>query len=120
MKIALFVVILSFVVFPLVAEPFFVVTYNANTSLKLLSTPIDTKGYNAGDLVTVLSNPGEVLIGNEHGFPGLKFVGWNLCLCGKKTNYMPGDTFIMPDHNVTLYANWFSLAKPGVLYGTNK
>jgi len=98
----------------------YIVTYNANTALKLLSVPLDTKSYKAGDSVTVLSNPSEVIIGNEHGFPGLKFIGWNLCPCGKKTNYMPGDTFIMPDHNVELYANWETLAKPGVLYGAEK
>jgi hypothetical protein len=115
------ILLISFVVLPhLVAQSgvhTYTVIYVANTDSNIGHIPQDFNEYNAGDKVTVMEGPDVILIGNEHGFPGLKFSGWNLCPCGKKENYMPGDTFIMPARNVVLYANWVSLAKPGTLYG---
>lgn len=98
----------------------YTVTYVANTNSNIGNIPTDVKDYNLGDKVTILNEPDVILIENEHGFPGLKFNGWNLSPNGNKENYWPGDTFIMPAHNVFLYANWISLAKPGVLYGTEQ
>ena len=37
------------------------------------------------------------------------FAGWDY----KSTLYNPGDTFIMPDQNVTFYARWIEAPKPG-------
>lgn len=112
--------LLSFITLPqlLAQSSTYTVTYVANTNSNIGGIPTDIKDYRQGDKVAVLNEPDVVLIGNEHGFPGLKFGGWNLSPNGNKENYWPNDTFIMPAHNVFLYANWVSLAQPGVLYET--
>ncbi|MGN7359772.1 S-layer homology domain-containing protein [Paenibacillus sp. SAF-054] len=74
------------------------VTYDSNGSLGRV--PADPEVYEEGARVTVLGNPGEM------SFEGHSFGGWNTQADGKGTNYNEGDTFIMGNGNVTLYANW--------------
>lgn len=37
---------------------------------------------------------------------GYSFAGWNTQMDGAGENYYPGDEFVMPSHNVSLYAQW--------------
>lgn len=81
------------------ANPTYTVTYdgNGNTSG---SAPADTTGYQAGALVTIQGNTGNL---KKTGF---KFAGWSAYADGSGTTYIPGQTFTMGSANVTLYAAW--------------
>lgn len=74
------------------------VTYDSNGSSGRV--PADPGAYEEGSQVTVPGNPGEMSL------EGHSFGGWNTQADGKGTNYNEGDTFIMGNGNVTLYANW--------------
>ncbi len=47
------------------------------------------------------------------------FVYWSTDEYGKGTKYYPGDTFVMPDHDVTLYAQWAPVRKTTLTYNYN-
>lgn len=65
------------------------------------NVPVDTNRYAQGEMVTVLKNYGGLCK------PGCCFAGWGLTPYGC-AQYLPGDMFAMPGHDVTLYAIWKS------------
>lgn len=68
------------------------------------SVPTDSNTYLPGATVTVLGNTGGL------AKTAYNFTGWNTSVDGTGaptgTPYTPGQTFIMPSANVTLYAIW--------------
>ena len=64
------------------------------------SVPVDGKGYEEGDTVTVLGNTGSLR------WSGHAFDGWNTAADGSGTDYAAGDTFSIGAADVTLYAQW--------------
>ena len=65
------------------------------------SAPIDPASpHEAGSTVIVLGNTGG-LIKDGHVFSG-----WNTTAIGNGTPYAPGDTYVMPETNVSLFAQW--------------
>lgn len=50
--------------------------------------------------MTVLGNTGNLVRA------GYRFIGWTLTPDGSGTVYQGGDTFLMPENNVVLYALW--------------
>jgi uncharacterized repeat protein (TIGR02543 family) len=79
----------------------YTVTYNANGGTG--TVPVDNNSpYVVGATVTVLGNVGlPVLTKLNHTFGG-----WNTMANGSGTSYQLGNSFSMPDNNVTLYAIW--------------
>ncbi|MEL7649807.1 MAG: InlB B-repeat-containing protein, partial [Sedimentibacter sp.] len=72
------------------------VLYNDNTGFDI---PELAEGpYHEGEEVTVVENT----FVNE----GYSFSGWNSSPDGEGDGYEPGDILIMPDHDVTLFAQW--------------
>jgi uncharacterized repeat protein (TIGR02543 family) len=101
----------------------YTVTYDPNAITYNGTVPVDPNRYRAGSTVTIPAPPplgrypqNDLEIPPQHGIPGCVFDGWNTKADGSGTNYYPGATFLMPRHKVTLYVNWKSLARPGVLY----
>lgn len=47
------------------------------------------------------------------------FVYWSTEANGSGTKYYPGDTFVMPDHDVTLYAQWAPVRETTLTYDYN-
>lgn len=72
-------------------------TYDKNLSAATGSTT-GTSNVNAGTSVTIASS----------GFtaPRYHFTGWNTKPDGTGTKYTPGSTLVMPESNITLYAQW--------------
>jgi len=78
----------------------YTVTYNGNGNSEG-SVPVDPKKYQAGQVITVLSNSGKLAKG------GFTFAGWNTQANGAGTSYTTaGATFPIATANVTLYAVW--------------
>ncbi len=64
------------------------------------TVPVDNNKYKKGDTVTVLGNPGDLT-------KSLYVLGsWNTSQDGTGESYEEGDTFIIGDSDVTLYAKW--------------
>ncbi|MCF0136244.1 MAG: leucine-rich repeat protein, partial [Lachnospiraceae bacterium] len=84
-----------------VVDCFHGVTYSANSgSLDLLgSAPSDAAPYVEGYGLKVAGS-------GSMEITGYTFGGWNTQADGKGTTYQSGDTLIMPDEDVTLYAVW--------------
>lgn len=78
------------------AIPVFSVTYHDNMSG---DTPIDTNTYRHGQVVTIKDN-------NDTLQTGYLFAGWNRGGESEGKVYTPGDTVIMGDEDVDLYALW--------------
>jgi uncharacterized repeat protein (TIGR02543 family) len=77
----------------------YTLTYNGNGGTG--SEPALTTEYPSGTPVTILGNSGSL------SKPGVGvFAGWNTAADGSGTNYVGGDTFIMPSSNTTLYASY--------------
>lgn len=71
------------------------IQYQANSGA---SAPVDSNTYNPGNIVTVAS-----------GVPvrsGYNFLGWTLDQAGMGDIYKAGDTFVMGDTGVNLWAKW--------------
>lgn len=80
--------------------PEYTVTYDGNGATGG-SIPMDSGNpYYAGSLVTVLGNTGNLVRA------GYRFIGWTFTPDGSGTVYQEGDTFLMPENNVVLYALW--------------
>jgi uncharacterized repeat protein (TIGR02543 family) len=101
----------------------YTVTYEPNALTYNGTVPVDSNSYQAGFTVTIPAPPplgkypaNDLVIPSQHGIPGCIFDGWNTKSDGSGTTYYPSETFVMPRHNVTLYVNWKSLARPGVIY----
>lgn len=69
--------------------------------------PYPATSHLAGETITIPSNEPVDLTNN-----GYKFGGWT----DGTTTYLPGDTFIMPEHDVTLTAIWVA---PSLTYDLN-
>lgn len=85
----------------------YVVIYNANGGS---GTMIDINNpYDDGETVTVIAN--------AFTRSGYRFVEWNTKADGSGTRYSGDEklTFIMPDHDVTLYAQWSRRSDPPVI-----
>ncbi len=82
-----------------VFESKLLVTYDGNTN-KTGTVPIDHNTYYASSIVTVLGNLGN-LQKNCHIFDG-----WNTSTDGSGTPYNSGDTFILGNSDMILYAQW--------------
>jgi len=101
----------------------YIITYDANAITYAGTVPVDPNTHQAGSTVTIPAPPPlgrypqiDLAIPPQHGMPGCVFDGWNTKADGSGTTYYPGATFVMPKHNVVLYVNWRSLARPGVIY----
>ena len=68
--------------------------------------------YDEGE--TVIVEPGLISIDGDYNF-----VHWNTKPDGSGTAYNPGDTFIMPDEEVNLYAIWRKNGPNRVIYDKN-
>ena len=66
------------------------------------TVPVDTNKYAAGMLVTVVHSGTLVR-------EGCYFYDWTTSISPPSVNYKPEETFVMPAHNITLYAQWCSL-----------
>ncbi|MDR2711754.1 MAG: InlB B-repeat-containing protein, partial [Clostridiales bacterium] len=75
------------------------VIYDTNTTDPTVSTPPGTKSYREDDEVTV-----EGVLTREGIY---EFRGWNTEADGSGITYRAGDTFTMPNEDVTLYAMWY-------------
>lgn len=73
------------------------VLYNANGGTGTQSD--DNSPYFADETVTVLGQGGVTRDGYD-------FLGWNTSADGTGTAYVAGNTFIMPEADVTLFAQW--------------
>jgi uncharacterized repeat protein (TIGR02543 family) len=83
----------------LVTTPTYTVSYDGNGHTSG-TVPVDGNQYELGDQVTVLSNSGQL---QKIGYT---FLNWNTLANGSGTALAPGATFLMPDGNVLLYAQW--------------
>lgn len=88
------------------------VTYNGNGNTGG-AMPVDKTAYKPGASVSVLGNTGSLVRS------GYTFVGWNTQTDGRGTGYTQGQTFIMGNADVTLYAQWSALAAYTVTYVGN-
>ena len=84
----------------------YAVTYDGNTNTSG-SVPTDGTSYNTTDTVTVLGNTGSLVR------TGYTFAGWNTAADGSGTSYNVGDTFVMDNNDVTLYAKWVLASNNG-------
>jgi len=80
-------------------EEAYAVTYSANGA-DSGSVPTDSNDYEEGQMVTVLSNTGNL------ARTGYSFAGWNTTADGNGTTYTSGNTFEIGSAHVTLYATW--------------
>ena len=74
------------------------VTYNGNGSTSG-TAPSNQTGY-AAESIIVSANTGNLALANR------ELDHWNTAANGSGTNYLIGESLIMPDANVTLYAVW--------------
>ena len=72
------------------------VRYDANGGR---NPPADSRRYEAGEVVTVLDR-------QQMGRPGFRFEGWITKPDASGEFLAPGETFIMPARDTTLYASW--------------
>jgi uncharacterized repeat protein (TIGR02543 family) len=80
----------------------YTVTYNGNGNTAGIP-PTDGTNYVIGDTVTVLGNTGSM---TKTGFT---FNGWNTVADGSGTSVLGGETFLMGNVDVTLYAQWAAI-----------
>ena len=93
-------------------EPTFRVTYHGNANSGG-TVPADATNYEAGALVTVAPNSGN-LVKDGH-----TFTGWNERTDGTGLTYAPGQVMVMPEANVVLYARWTANPTHTVAYSGN-
>ena len=90
----------------------FTVTYDANGA-DSGTVPVDGDGpYKTGAAVTVLGNTGNLFKA------ALLFDGWATDADGEGTVYLPDETFVMGDTDVTLYVHWTE-PEASLTYGGN-
>jgi len=77
----------------------FIITYHASDATSG-EVPFDGKRYSPGDNVIVLDSTGN-LFADE-----FKFRGWNTKIDGSGIFLSPGQSFLMPEENVSLFAQW--------------
>lgn len=75
----------------------YMLAFNANTSDPVENLPLSIN-YAIGEIITI---PNQTPIRT-----GYTFAGWNTYSDGSGTQYGPGDTFIGPEQDSTLYAQW--------------
>jgi len=78
------------------------------------AVPSDLTNYEHNMTVVVRSNSGALIKG------GCTFAGWNTNSSGTGTNYEAGDTFMMGNSNITLYAKWTTNLTYTVTYHGNQ
>ena len=81
---------------------YFEVSYDANGGSGTMDDENNPYKYNS--LVTVLAN--------AFTRSNYNFTGWNTAANGSGTSYAAGNTFEMPAHDVTLYAQWSRRSSP--------
>ncbi len=81
------------------SKPTYTVSYNSNGATSG-SIPTDNNSYEQGDSAIVKDNIGNL---NKTGY---KFIGWNTKTYGTGVDYAKGDTIIVENSNIELYANW--------------
>ena len=77
----------------------YTVTYNGNGNTGG-GVPTDTREYTPGDTVIIKENIGNLTR------TGYIFTGWNTEQDGSGVRLDPGNTFLMEESNVILYAHW--------------
>lgn len=77
----------------------YTVTYDGNGNTGG-NVPADNNTYGEGAAVTVLGNTGQLVK------TGYSFVGWNTAADTTGTGYTEGETFVMGNEDVVLYAAW--------------
>ena len=87
------------------AKPVYSVIYNDNYATGG-SPPVDSSAYLEGASVAAKGNPGALVK------TGYRFLGWNTQANGFGITYLPDETFVMGNENITLYAKW---GGPGML-----
>ncbi len=70
----------------------------------------DAEIFYAGDSVVVSENTGTL------SRRGNSFIGWNTLSSGEGEDYQPGDTILMPESSVSLYAMWDAYPVYSVTY----
>jgi len=78
--------------------PSFNITYDGNGNTDGIP-PVDDLAYYEGETVVILGR-------NDLVRTGHVFIGWNTERDGDGDMYQSSDMFTMPDHDVTLYAQW--------------
>ena len=77
----------------------YTVTYDGNGNTGG-NVPADDNAYSEGEAVTVLENTGQLVK------TGYSFAGWNTEADTTGTGYAEGETFVMGNEDVVLYAAW--------------
>jgi uncharacterized repeat protein (TIGR02543 family) len=91
----------------------FTVTYNSNGATRGM-VPIDTKKYEPGQSVIVAGNTGSL---TKYDY---SFAGWNTKIDDTGITYTQGETFLMGDSNLLLYARWTKKPVFTVIYNSNE
>jgi hypothetical protein len=85
------------------SNPVYSILYNGNGNTSG-SAPIDNTSYTNGDSATILGNT-EGLVKMQDGI-SLLFIGWNTEGNGSGTQYVPNDSVMLANSDITLYAQW--------------
>lgn len=88
------------------------ITYRADDDA-VGAVPVDGRRYITGEPITIIGNVGKMKKSDS------TFIGWNVKKDGSGRIYNPGDTLIMGGANVTLYAQWTTLATVTVTFDAN-
>ena len=96
-----------------ISENEYTITYDSNNGMN--QTEKDSVSYIDGAEAKILSLPEGWTAPNEHE----GFICWNTAADGTGTDYYPGDVYIMPAENVTLYAKWAEIRKTTLTYDFN-
>lgn len=94
------------------SEPSFKVTYDLVSPDEGTGETVDPNVYYAGDTVTILENG---FINND---PTAKFIGWSLSYDGSTLDFIPGDTYVIEEFGLVLYAVW-EYQKFNIFYHAN-
>ncbi len=108
-----FFIILAMVIFACTPDDTtYTVTYYPNGAERS-DVPVDNNEYLSGDEVIVL--------GNTEGLSksGFYFSGWNTEQDGSGDSYIEGDSIIIDENNIELYAQWSEIRNYSVIYEPN-
>jgi len=92
--------------------PTYTVTYDANGAIAG-TVPVDTGRYHAGEIATVLGNPGGL------SRSGATFNGWDTTTLGDGTLYTQGQPLTLGSADIVLYAKWTTNPTYTVIYDGN-
>ncbi|MBF9016722.1 MULTISPECIES: leucine-rich repeat protein [unclassified Oceanispirochaeta] len=94
---------------PIAAATEHSITYNSNGN-DAGTAPGDSTVYSTGESITILGNPGSLAEGLN------LFVCWNTAADKSGTDYMEGDSLVVSDSDIVLYAIYGNMITPGVFF----